>query len=138
MRNPFTQKRFANKRLIGLKGVLDKEIAKRIGISVSTLCQGKHEHKEFAEALKKSKAIVDYRGEDSLLKRALGYEVVEVIKERQGGHMVVVKEITKHVPLDVTAQIFWLKNRKPEAWRDKQQVENSGVVKITVEFVGNK
>ena len=44
--------------------------------------------------------------------------------------MVVVEEKVKEVAPDTTAQIFWLKNRKPETWRDKQQIEHSGGVDV--------
>ena len=74
---------------------------------------------------KKGKEIVDYEVENSLLKRALGYEYTEVVKERrtnketQESEMVVVRETTKHMPPDTLALIFWLKNRCPDVWRDK-------------------
>ena len=52
--------------------------------------------------------------------RAKGYEVTEVRDEvsEQG-----VKKVTtkKHVAGDTTAMIFWLKNRQPKQWRDKQE-----------------
>lgn len=44
--------------------------------------------------------------------------------------MVETKRVTKEVQGDTTAQIFWLKNRKPEQWRDKQDVQHSGSVNV--------
>lgn len=46
---------------------------------------------------------------------------------------VLVEEKTKEVAPDTTAQIFWLKNRKPDKWRDKQQVEHSGEITNTIQ-----
>ena len=65
--------------------------------------------------------MVDRQVENALLKRALGYEYTEVTKEYvpDVGKMTVTKEVTKQVIPDTTAQIFWLKNRKPGDWRDK-------------------
>ena len=71
------------------------------------------------EALKKGKEIVDIQVENALLKRALGYEYMEErveISEKDGRKVI---QMTKTVPPDTTAQIFWLKNRRPDQWRDK-------------------
>lgn len=68
------------------------------------------------------------------------YDYVKFISElsKMGdlGELVVTKEITKEVPPDTTAIIFWLKNRQPQKWRDKQQVEMSGELKHTNPFEG--
>ena len=67
-----------------------------------------------------------------MLKRALGYKYTEVTKERIEGGFVVTKEVTKEVVPDTTAQIFWLKNRKPNEWRDKQNVELEGEIGVNI------
>ena len=74
-------------------GLTDVQIAKNIGVAMSTFCDWKKKHAEFSEALKRSKDVADYEVENALFKKA-----------KMG---------------DVTAQIFWLKNRKPKQWRDK-------------------
>lgn len=74
-------------------GLTDLQIAKNIGVAMSTFCDWKNKHPEFSEALKRSKDVADYEVENALFKKA-----------KMG---------------DVTAQIFWLKNRKPKQWRDK-------------------
>lgn len=66
-----------------------------------------------------------------MLKRALGYDYVEEtkeIKEINGKKNVVIKQIKRHMAGDTTAQIFWLKNRKPNEWRDKKNIEHTGEV----------
>lgn len=112
-------------------GLIDEQIAHNMGINVSTLYVWKNEHQEISEALKKGKEVVDYLVENALLKRALGYEYEEIVTEKTqvpiltsdgkivNKEQVHVKKVTKHALPDVTAQIFWLKNRKPDKWRDK-------------------
>lgn len=79
----------------------------------------------FSRYLKKGKDVVDRQVEKSLLQRALGYSYEETSKKYEGGVMTERKVTKKHVPPDTTAQIFWLKNRKPEQWRDKPRSESA-------------
>ena len=109
-------------------GLTDEQIAEKMGIHPSTLYDYKKKYPELSESLKKGKEVIDREVENALLKRALGYEYTEVTKE--GG--IVTKEVTKEVKADTTAQIFWLKNRKPKEWRDKQEIEHSGEIEIEV------
>ncbi len=74
-------------------GLTDEQIAHNCGISAKTLYEWKNKFSKICEALKKGKEVVDYQVENALLDKALGG--------------------------DTTAQIFWLKNRKPDKWRDK-------------------
>ena len=110
-------------------GLTDEEISKNIGISRSTLSEWKNRFSDISDALKKGKEIVDIHVENSLLKRALGYEYTEVTKEVVNGQMVAVKQVTKHIMPDTTAQIFWLKNRNPEKWRDSRQLRAEASVR---------
>lgn len=115
-------------------GLTDEQIAANIGISRSTLNEWKNRFSYISDTLKRGKEIVDIQVENALLKRALGYTYKETTREAQFNpqteqyEMVVTKEVTKEVVPDTTAQIFWLKNRKPEEWRDKKDVEHSGLV----------
>lgn len=108
-------------------GLTDEQIAKNIGISRETLYQWKQKYTDFSDSLKKGKEVVDIEVENALLKRALGYSYeekkVEVSEEGTK-----VTKITKEVIPDTTAQIFWLKNRRPDRWRDKQDIEHSGQI----------
>lgn len=99
-------------------GLTDEQIAHNCGISVKTLYDWKNRHREICEALKKGKEVVDLEVENALLRSALGYTYDEVMtEESEDGFK---KRITTKMVLpSVTAQIFWLKNRRPEAWRDK-------------------
>lgn len=113
-------------------GLTIEQIAKNLGISKVTFYKYISEHTELSERLKKGKEVVDIEVENALLKRALGYKVDEVTKEliedEETGvsELKVTKVVTKEVAPDTTAQIFWLKNRKPEEWRDKKEVKHEG------------
>ena len=109
-------------------GLNDAEIADNMGIHVSTLYEWKNKYNEINEALKDGKEVPDRKVENALFKRACGYEYEEVTEEldEETGRMVVTKRVTKQVPPDPTSMIFYLKNRKPDEWRDKRQTELSG------------
>lgn len=81
-------------------GLTDEQIAHNMGINVATLYKYKKAYNKINEALKKGKEVVDIEVENALLKSAL-----------EG---------------NITAQIFWLKNRKPNRWREKQSIEHTG------------
>lgn len=108
------------------------EIAHNMGITEKTLYEWVNKYSEISEALKKGREVADILVENALFKRALGYEYEEVTTEIRKVPMVGkngntyereekhVKKTTKMVLPDTTAQIFWLKNRKPTVWRDRQ------------------
>ena len=128
-------------------GLTDKQIAYNMGITEQTLNVWKKKYPSLFESLKRGKAVVDIQVENALLKRALGYSYVETTREQVidydkttgvpiGSHMEVTKEVTKEVVPDTTAQIFWLKNRKPEDWRDKRDVAVEGTLNTNNPFEG--
>ena len=100
-------------------GLTDEQIAHNMGINVSTLYVYKNEHKEISEALKKGKEVVDRMVENALLKRALGYTYEETRVEIMPDGSKKGIQTTKTVLPDTTAQIFWLKNRRADIWRNK-------------------
>ncbi len=106
-------------------GLTDEQIAHNMGIAYSTLKNWKDKHMAILAALKKGKEVVDLQVENALLKRALGYEYEEVKEKYELGDLTERTVTKKQVIPDTTAQIFWLKNRKPEKWRDKQEVEDN-------------
>lgn len=106
-------------------GLIDEDIAHNVGISPATLYEWKKRFPEISEALKRGKEVVDIQVENALFKRAMGYEYEEtkvIISDKDGKRVETVK---KQMPPDTTAQIFWLKNRKPEKWRDRVEVQNN-------------
>ena len=106
-------------------GLTEVQIAQKMRISMSSLSDWKNKHPEILDALKKGKEVVDIEVENALLKRALGYDVEESFTEESDVNGRKTRVTVRHVPADVTAQIFWLKNRRPEVWREKQVVEVS-------------
>ena len=93
----------------------DEQISRNMGIAYSTFREWKKKYSAFSAVLKRTKDVVDREVENALFKRAMGYKYDEVTYERGEE----VKRVTKEVAPDTTAQIFWLKNRKPAEWRDK-------------------
>ncbi len=111
-------------------GLTDEQIADNIGISRSTLNSWKDKYSDISDTLKRGKEVIDRQVENALLKRALGYEYTETTREYipELDEMKTTKKVTKQVAPDTTAQIFWLKNRKPDKWRDKREVEDRSAV----------
>jgi len=106
-------------------GLIEEQIAHNLGISVSTLEVYKKEHQEFSRALRKGKEVADIEVENALNKRALGYSYVEVKTTTNAQGIRTTTETTKEVAADTTAQIFWLKNRKPKEWRDRKDIDSN-------------
>ena len=105
-------------------GLTEVQIARKMRIGERTLTDWKTRFPAILAALKKGKEVVDIEVENALLKRALGYEYTEtMVEESENGFKT--RKTKKFIPPDVTAQIFWLKNRRPEVWREKQVVEVS-------------
>lgn len=123
-------------------GLTDEQIAHNIGINVATLYVWEKKYGEISEALKRGKEVIDRQVENALLKRALGYKYKETTRElvtnKETGfsELVVTKVVEKEVVPDTTAQIFWLKNRKPEEWRDKRVIDDSSAEK-SAELIQN-
>ncbi|PID16855.1 transposase [Sporosarcina sp. P34] len=127
-------------------GLTDEQIAGNIGISRSTLNEWKKKYSDISDSLKRGKEVVDRQVENALLKRALGYQYDEVTRELgdklnpETGEfeevLMVTKTVTKEVAPDTTAQIFWLKNRKPNEWRDRKDIEHSGGIATHNPFEG--
>lgn len=109
-------------------GLTEEQIAEKMGVSRKTLFNWKKQHLPILHALKKGKEVIDRQVENALLKRALGYQYDEITKE--GGE--ITKVVTKEVQPDTTAQIFWLKNRKPTEWRDKQEISHENHIPVTI------
>ena len=117
-------------------GLVDGQIAKNMGISEATLYNYKNKYPEIRQALQKGKEIVDIEVENALFKKALGYNTTvqkafklkDIVYGENGKKISETERIEYateeiHIPADTTAQIFWLKNRKKQQWRDKVEYE---------------
>lgn len=100
-------------------GATDVEMAKELGCALSTFYLRMNQYPAFSEAVNAGKAAYDQRVENSLARRAIGYEY-ETEKVFSNGLRL---KVIEHVPPDTTAQIFWLKNRRPNEWRDRKETE---------------
>jgi hypothetical protein len=113
----------ANRAAIACQvGLTDHELAMVFGVADQTIIRWRHQYPEFAEALKSGKSLADDRVERSLYHRAIGYtyEAEELFLYKG---KIIREKVVKHVPPDVTATIFWLKNRRRNEWRDVQKHE---------------
>ncbi len=116
-------------------GLIEKQIAKNLGIALSTLSDYKKKYPDFSDAIKKGKEISDYEVENALFKKALGYNAtikkafkVKEITYKDGKRLKETEHIEYaeeevHIPADTAAQIYWLNNRKPDKWSNKPQYE---------------
>ena len=103
-------------------GLTDAQMAGNMRINPATLYDWKKKYPQISQALKKGKEVVDIQVENALLKRALGYDFQEEKIEKSDKDGLKVVQTVKHIPPDTTAQIFWLKNRRPDRWRDKPEL----------------
>jgi hypothetical protein len=116
---------------LALRGLTDVQMAEELDIVESTFHLWKKEHPEFSESLKRGKEEPDQKVEDSLFQRATGYshDAVKILMPAGAPEPIYAPYVEHYAP-DTTAAIFWLKNRRPDRWRDKQEVEHSGGVII--------
>ena len=121
-------------------GLTDEQIARNMCIARDTLSEWKKKYSDISDTLKRGKEIVDREVENALFKRALGgvrevkktYKVKSIYYDECGRKCE--KEELKtgtdevYIPGDTIAQIFWLKNRKPDRWRDKQEIQDTTAI----------
>lgn len=112
------------------RGITESEIAKHCGVAVSSFQLYKTQYPELSEALKNARLSADLKVENALFRKAVGYEYEEVTTEYvdnsrngQNGKQKKVTKVKKLIPGDTTAQIFWLKNRAPELWNDRREID---------------
>jgi hypothetical protein len=114
-------------RKVSKLGATDDQLADIFGVSIPTLRSWKVRHADFLAALKLGKEEADQAVTRSLYQRAMGYKTDAVkIFLRKGDEEPVIVPYQEHVQPDTTACIFWLKNRRPDLWRDKTDVNVTG------------
>ena len=111
-----------------LLGASDKVLAETFEVDEATINRWKHAHPTFFDSLKRGKITADAEVASALYKRALGYRYVEVSREcnKKDKTKFVTKEVHKEVPPDTAAAMAWLKNRRPEQWKEKSEIEIHG------------
>jgi hypothetical protein len=113
-----------------LLGYTDKELAGFFDTSEVTLNAWKKKYPEFLKSLREGKDVADGKVAKSFYKRALGYKYDEITKEPDKEKLKVTKVITKEQAPDAGAALSWLKNRQPDKWRDKKDVEHHGDIRF--------
>jgi len=125
-------------------GLTNKEIAKSMGIAMSTFCDWTDKFSEFSEALKSGRGMSCQAIENALFKRATGYVVEDVdeIEEFKGelrdgkpaNGTITKREVrkTRNVPPDTGAIVFYLKNRMGERYTDRRVIETPDAVPTVV------
>ncbi len=115
-------------------GCTEWDIAEGLGINTSTLWQWKSKYPRFSKALELGKAQSTKRVERALYHRAVGYAhpTTKVFNDKG---KILEHQITEHLPPDTNAAIFWLKNRKPEAWQDRTGVDITGNLSVIASTV---
>lgn len=107
-------------------GATDKEIADFFEVALSTIGEWKNEFPEFSDSIKKGKILADSNIAERLYQRAFGFKHPEikhfVVKKSRDMEEIQERKVTKVYPPDTVAAIFWLKNRAPKTWRDKQEI----------------
>lgn len=106
-------------------GATDMELANFFDVDTATIYRWRNLHEEFCEAVTCGKEKADERVARSLFNRAVGYTFESEKVFQYQGEIVRAKTL-EHVPPDVGAAFNWLKNRRPDEWRDKQTQEHTG------------
>jgi hypothetical protein len=115
-------------------GATDADLADAFDVAIATITNWKNTRPNFLAALKGGKHEVDNLVERSLLNRALGYSFDAVKIFCHDGEIIKVP-YREHIPPDTTACIFWLKNRRPQEWRDKHDLNVNGRVNVNHSLV---
>lgn len=116
-----------------LLGATDEILSKYFDVDVSTIGNWKNAHPEFLASIKRGKEQADIEVVESLFKKAKGFsqKVIKAFKVKNSvngegsSESIELAEDELYFPPDTTAIIFWLKNRQPELWRDKQEIDHS-------------
>ena len=126
-----------------MDGLSEEQIAHNMGIAYSTLREWKKIHSALSAVLKKNKEVADRHVENAMYKKATGFTATDrvvstkkVVEYKDGKRVreitePCVVEVERYYPPDTTAEIFWMKKRKPEQWGDKDKNVNvEGMVQI--------
>jgi len=122
-------------KFLAQRGAILCEIARCFGVNTSTLTRWLNKYPELREAVDAGDDVFNPRVERALAERAIGFYVdVEEAKVTSDGE-VIRYSMRKYFPPDVTAAIYFTKNRMPEKWRDVQERRITGELKSSDEWL---
>jgi hypothetical protein len=104
------------RKLCKIFGAINEQLAEFFEVNVDTIYEWQNTYTDFSDALKEGKQNPDDLVEQALFKKALGFEHPAVKIFNNNGEALEVEYKEKYAP-DTAAAIFWLKNRRPEKWR---------------------
>ncbi len=131
----FNRHKYKKMKYMFSEGYTVNEVAEAIEVTQSTIYEWAKKRPEFFKDLQNWKAEADKRVERSLYQKACGFEYEEeeakvvALGNNQGSEIVKVK-VKRKLPPEATSAIFWLKNRKPQEWRDKTETETKIVFEV--------
>lgn len=114
-------------------GLTNEQIAHNMGVHRATLNKWQKQADDIDNALKRGKEVSDREVENALFKNAVGFHYTEEQLTDTGE----IVQVSKYHKPNTTAQIFWLKNRKPSVWRDKQNIEHGGSIENNINHYAN-
>jgi hypothetical protein len=119
-------------------GATNQDLADFFEVSIPTIWHWANEHRAFFNAIKVGKDEADERVKRSLYHKAVGYtfEGEKVMQDKEGN--VTRIPTREHVPPSDTAAIFWLKNRRPDEWRDKIEVQSTRPIEVVHRIVDER
>lgn len=109
-------------------GATNRDVAKAMGVHINTLLKWLKKYPALKDLMTRTKEVVDYEVEAALYKAAVGQNI-KILRTNQDGKTY---ECYEYIPPNVTAQIFWLKNRMPKYWRDKNITEVHGGLPVVI------
>lgn len=139
-KSKLTRKLINKARELSEKGLSNKQIFEALQISCDCFYRYMKENDEFRTAVEVGREITTDNVENALMKRALGYDVEEsqVVSHVDKDGNIAISEIKKskrHIPPETAAMAFWLKNRRPNKWKDRHDLETHGNVVIKLNQV---
>ncbi len=126
IKDTFTKKNLIRIEQWARNGLTVEQIAKNLNIARRSFYNHLQKNEELKQVLDTGREVADVEVENALYKSATGYYINEEYVDSHG----TVKTFKKYVQPNTTAQIFWLKNRKPKQWREKQEIEVENVEKV--------
>lgn len=124
-----------------MEGYRDVDLAKDLGISLPTLKNYKRQYPDFAKAIADGKQLPDDKIEAAVFNAAYGFIKVTCDYEPdENGELKLKHKRVETLPPSERLAVFWLKNRRPDRWRDRLEHSNEimAVRRVVVDTTGHR